>query len=94
MSENSSLSYVAFKHEDEVDGEPVGSISFVTKADEEATGLDALMGRPYGERCECDEPEGEPGKQCSRCGKENERWVTLTHAEKVARREGVMLREE
>jgi hypothetical protein len=94
MSDDSSLSYVAFKDEDEVGGEPVGPISFVTKADEEVTGVAALMGGPR-EQCECDdEPQGEPGKRCERCGKENKRWVTLSHAEEVARQHGVMLREE
>jgi hypothetical protein len=93
MSDDSSLSYVAFKDEDEVDGEPVGPISFVTKADEEVTGVAALMGGPR-EQCECDEPQGEPGKRCKSCGKENKRWVTLAHAEEVARRHGVVLREE
>jgi hypothetical protein len=93
--EHSDLSYIAFKDEGATDdGEPIGPISFVTQADEELTGVAALMGGPRGEKCECAEPQGEPGERCERCGKDNERWVTLTHAEEVARRRRVPLRQE
>ena len=92
--EHSDLSYIAFKDEGTTDGgEPIGPVSFVTKADEELTGPAALMGGPR-EECECQEPDCEPGERCRRCGKENERWVTLSHAEEIARRRGVVLREE
>ncbi|MGD9734214.1 MAG: hypothetical protein AB7V58_01200 [Solirubrobacterales bacterium] len=92
--EHSDLSYIAFKDEGTTDGgEPIGPVSFVTKADEELTGVAALMGGPR-EECECQEPDCEPGERCRRCGKENERWVTLSQAEEIARRRGVVLREE
>jgi hypothetical protein len=88
------LSYVAFKHEYSADnGEPLGPIFFVTKADEELTGEAAIFGGPL-EKCECKEPDGEPGERCRRCGKDNERWVTLAYAEAVAHGRGVPLREE
>ncbi|HMJ74021.1 MAG TPA: hypothetical protein VK471_11745 [Solirubrobacterales bacterium] len=90
---NDDLSYVAFKHEYSENGHPLGPIFFVTKADEELTGEAAIMGGPL-EKCECEKPEGEPGERCRRCGKDNERWVTLAHAEAVAQRHGVELRAE
>jgi hypothetical protein len=91
----SDVACIVFKHEWSAveDGEPFGSIIFVTKGDEQGAGESAVLGRPYEPPCMCVEPQGEPGKTCERCGRPNERFVSLAYAEAIAERHGVDLRE-
>lgn len=92
--ESRDVAYIVFKHELSAtgDGEQFGSIRFVTKSDE--AGRSATLGQPYEPPCECESPQGEPGKTCERCGRQNERFVSLAYAQAIAEQHGVDLREE
>lgn len=92
----SDVAWIVFKHELSAtqDGEQFGSIIFVTKGDEQGAGESAILGRPYEPPCMCEQPKGDAGKRCERCGRLNERFVSLAYAEAIAEQHGVDLREE
>ena len=92
----SDVAFVVFKHELSAteDGEQFGSITFVTKGDEQSAGESAVLGQPYEPPCLCEQPLGEPGKTCERCGRLNDRFMSLAYAEAIAEQHGVDLREE
>lgn len=92
--ESRDVAYIVFKHELSAtgDGEQFGSIRFALKNQESVKS--AIPGWPYEPPCECEPSQGEPGKTCERCGRLNERFVSLAYAQAVAEQHGVDLREE
>jgi len=82
---------LVFKHEDEVDGEPIGPATVFTdtRADRSQAQVETI---PFVPPCVCETREGSPGERCGRCGGEiREPWVTLTQAKARARELGLGL---
>ncbi len=89
--EEQARTVLVFKHEDEVDGEPIGPATVFTdtRADRTQAKVETV---PFVPPCVCEPREGSPGERCERCGgKITEPWVTLTEAKARARELGLGL---
>jgi hypothetical protein len=87
---------IVFKHELSAteEEEQVGSIIFVMKGGQELAGRPVFFGQPYEPPCMCEPPQGEPGKACEQCGRQNEQFVSFAYAKAIAEQHGVDLHEE
>jgi hypothetical protein len=89
---------VQFKHEEEVDGMPIGPMVIFDESEDDeddGEGPEALLfGPPYVPPCLCEKPKGSPGEKCEECDREiRQAWVTLAEAEAKAAELGLELRE-
>ncbi len=83
---------MVFKHEAEIEGEPIGPavVTRESECGERGRGLGVV---PFGPRCVCAPQLGTPGGRCPRCGDPvDEPWVTLTRAREKAAALGIELR--
>lgn len=82
---------LVFKHENEIDGEPIGPATVFTdtRTDRTQAQVETV---PFVPTCLCEDRQGSPGERCAHCGGEiPEPWVTLTQAKARARELGLEL---
>jgi hypothetical protein len=84
---------LVFKHEAEVNGEPIGPVEIFTDTRADPTKAEVVE-VPFVPTCVCERRQGFPGEHCARCGREiPEPWVTLAEARARARELGLDLKE-